>query len=191
MKDTTVQCILCLLGESSQTTCIYAVCCAVLSRVQLCSPLDCGPPGSSVHGILQARVLEWVAMPSSRGSSPPRDRTSVSYIAGGFFTIWATREAYVYNTAGVISNLEQKVDDFFHLPRTSILMDSIKWLFNSGYHYLSPFLLWFCVSVKVGVLITWQDYWVVTVESLSFSTCTDICHDAFISPDPRPRVLVG
>ena len=44
-------------------------------------------------GILPARILEWVAMPSSRGSSQPRDPTQVSHIAGGFFTIWATREA--------------------------------------------------------------------------------------------------
>ena len=44
-------------------------------------------------GILQARILEWVAMPSSKGSSQPRDQTQVSYIAGGFFTFWATREA--------------------------------------------------------------------------------------------------
>ena len=58
-----------------------------------CDPMDCSPPGSSVHGILQARILEWVAMPSSRGSSQPRDQTHVSCIAGGFFTSWATREA--------------------------------------------------------------------------------------------------
>ena len=45
------------------------------------------------HGILQARILEWVAFPFSRGSSLPRDRTQVSHIAGGFFTSWATREA--------------------------------------------------------------------------------------------------
>ena len=45
----------------------------------LCDPIDCSPPGSSVHGILQARILEWVAMPSSRGSSQPRNRTQVSY----------------------------------------------------------------------------------------------------------------
>ena len=44
-------------------------------------------------GTLQVRILEWVAMPSSRGSSQPRDQTKVSHIAGGFFTIWATREA--------------------------------------------------------------------------------------------------
>ena len=59
----------------------------------LCDPMDCSPPGSSVHGILQARILEWVAMPSSRGSSQSTDQTQVSCIAGRFFTIWATREA--------------------------------------------------------------------------------------------------
>ena len=47
----------------------------------------------TVHGILQARTLEWVALPFSRGSSQPRDRTQISCIAGGFFTSWATREA--------------------------------------------------------------------------------------------------
>ena len=56
----------------------------------LCNPMDCSPSGSSVHGILQARILEWVAMPSSRGSSQPRDRTRVSGTAGSFFTVWAT-----------------------------------------------------------------------------------------------------
>ena len=48
--------------------------------------MDCSPPGSSVHGILQVRILEWVAMPFSRGSSRPRDQTRVSCIEGGFFT---------------------------------------------------------------------------------------------------------
>ena len=51
------------------------------------NPIDCSPPGSSVHGILQARILEWVAIPISSGSSQPRDRTWVSYTAGRFFTI--------------------------------------------------------------------------------------------------------
>ena len=55
--------------------------------------MDCNLPGSSVHGILQARILEGIAMPSSRGSALPRDRNQVSCIAGGFFTVWATREA--------------------------------------------------------------------------------------------------
>ena len=55
------------------------------SCLTLCDPMDCSPPGS-VHGILQARILEWVAISFSRGSSQPRDRTQVSRIAGRFFT---------------------------------------------------------------------------------------------------------
>ena len=58
----------------------------------LCDPVDCSPWGSSVHGILQERILEWVAIPFSRGSSSLRDRMRVSCIAGRFFTIGATRE---------------------------------------------------------------------------------------------------
>ena len=50
----------------------------------------------TLHGILQARILERVAFPFCRGSSQPRDRTQVSHIAGGFFTSWATREAQEY-----------------------------------------------------------------------------------------------
>ena len=53
------------------------------------NPMDHSPPGSSVHRILQARILEWVAIPFSKGSSRPRDRIWVSCIAGRFFTIWA------------------------------------------------------------------------------------------------------
>ena len=63
------------------------VCLVAQSCLTLCDLKDCSPPGSSVRGILQARILEWVAMPSSRGSSQPRDRTQVSCIVGGFFTI--------------------------------------------------------------------------------------------------------
>ena len=57
------------------------------SCLTLCDPMDYSPPGSSVHGILQARVLEWVAMLSSRGSSQPRNQTQVSHSAGRFFTV--------------------------------------------------------------------------------------------------------
>ena len=60
----------------------------------LCDPMDCCPPGSSVHGILQARILEWVAMPFSRGSSQPRDWIHVSCITGEFLTFWVTGEAH-------------------------------------------------------------------------------------------------
>ena len=72
------------------------LCCAVCLVAQSCPTLDdsmdCSLPGSSVHGILQARILEWVAIPFSRGSSWPRDWTGVSCIAGRFSTVWAIRE---------------------------------------------------------------------------------------------------
>ena len=64
-----------------------------LSHVWLCDPMDCSPPGSLSIGILQARILEWVAISFSQGSSQPRDWTQVSCIAGTCFNIWATREA--------------------------------------------------------------------------------------------------
>ena len=56
----------------------------------LCSSVDCSPPGFSAHGILQTRILEWVAMPFFRGYSKPRDWVQVSWIVGRFFTVWAT-----------------------------------------------------------------------------------------------------
>ena len=59
----------------------------------LCDPMDCSPPGFSVHGILQTGILEWVAISFSRGSSWPKHQTRVSCVVGRFFTIWATREA--------------------------------------------------------------------------------------------------
>ena len=59
----------------------------------LCDPMDWSLPGSCVHGILQARILEWVAISFSRGSSRPRNWTQVSCTAGRFFTFWTTREA--------------------------------------------------------------------------------------------------
>ena len=58
----------------------------------LCDPTDYSPPGTPVQGIFQARILEWVVIPFSRGSSLPRDQTWVSCIAHKFFTIWATRK---------------------------------------------------------------------------------------------------
>ena len=66
------------------------------SCLTLCEPVDCSLPGSSIHGILQARILEWVAISFSRGSSPPRDWTQISHIAGRCFNLWVTREAPIY-----------------------------------------------------------------------------------------------
>ena len=65
-------CCYCLVAKSCQT---------------LCNPMNCSLPGFSIHGILQARILKWVDISFSRGSSQPRDQTQVPCIAGGFFTV--------------------------------------------------------------------------------------------------------
>ena len=62
----------------------------------LCNPMDCSPPGSSIHGILQARIQESVDIPFFWESSRPRDRTGDFCITGRFFTVWATKEVYLY-----------------------------------------------------------------------------------------------
>ena len=72
----------------------------------LCDPMDCSLPGFSIHGIFQARILEWVAISFSRGSSQPRDRTLVSHIAGRRFTLWAIREIHLVSI------------NYFFLPHT-------------------------------------------------------------------------
>ena len=92
----------------------------------LCDPVDCSPPGSSVHGILQARVLEWAAISFSRGSSWSRDRTRVSGIAGRCFNLWATREAQ-YKYALLFSlhfARDVKVHVIYHYVLFSSLPDS-------------------------------------------------------------------
>ena len=87
----------------------YCCCLVVCLCPTLCDPMNCSPPGSSVCGISQARILEWVAIPFSRGSSGPRDRTHVSCIAGRFFTIWATREAPFFHSEYVLNMLSESL----------------------------------------------------------------------------------
>ena len=86
------------ISSTGHFTCNYG--CSKWSEVAqlcptLCDPMDCSLPGSAVHGIFQARVLEWVAISFSRGSFWLRDRTQVSRIAGRRFTHWATREDHM------------------------------------------------------------------------------------------------
>ena len=81
--------------SGKECTNMYKVC-ELLRRVWLCNPAGCSSLGSSVHGILQARTLGWVAMPFSRGSSRPKDQIFLSCVSGRFFTVWATSEAPTY-----------------------------------------------------------------------------------------------
>ena len=85
-----LQCCVCFCSTAKGISYMYT--CAQLLQLcpPLCDPMDCSPSGSSVHGILQASILEWVALPSSRGSSQPRDRTCIScgcYTVSGFFIL--------------------------------------------------------------------------------------------------------
>ena len=72
----------------------------MLSCAQLCDPMNCSSPSSSVHGILQTRIPEWVTIPFSRSSSQPSDRTWVPCTEGIFFTILATKEGQKMFTIG-------------------------------------------------------------------------------------------
>ena len=72
----------------------------VAQACPLCDPMDCSPPGSSVHGIPQAGILEWVAISFSRGSSQPRDQTQGSCIAGRFFPSELPGKPVFYNISG-------------------------------------------------------------------------------------------
>ena len=77
------------MGKNTGASCF---CCLVIkSCPALCDPIDCSPPGSSVHGISHARILEWVAMPSSRGSSLPRYQTCISGIGRWILHHWANQ----------------------------------------------------------------------------------------------------
>ena len=88
-------------------------------------PMDCSLPGSSVHGILQARILEWITVPFPRGSSKLRDQTQVSHIVGGFFTrihLLAMRETQV-QSLGQEDPLEKEM-----APHSSTLAWKIPWM---------------------------------------------------------------
>ena len=92
--------------------------------IQLCLIL-CDPMDYIVHGILQARTLEWVAIPFSRWSSQPRDRTQVSCIVGEFFTSWATREAQEYWSGQLIPSPADLPDPEIELGSPTLQADSL------------------------------------------------------------------
>ena len=94
-----------ILNQWATREVLAQVCVCVLvvqSCLTHCDPMDCSPPGFSVHEILQARILEWIAISFSRGSSQLRDQTWVSCIAGRCFATWAIREAHSSGLIGYI-----------------------------------------------------------------------------------------
>ena len=92
---------------SKSWTWLSDACVVTQSDLTLWDPLDCSSPGFSVHGLLQARILEWFALSCSRGSSKPRNRTTFPVslaLAGRFFTCWATGEAFYQSEYSFLLN---------------------------------------------------------------------------------------
>ena len=138
----------------------------------LCSPTDYSLPCFSVHGIFQARVLEWVAISFSRGSSRPRDRTRVFRIAGRRFTIWATKEAFKYdvNCRFVIDTLYQAKEMFFCCL--------LGWGFYQN--WMLDFAEYFSVPIEMIVRFSVFSFlaWWITFNSLSLKSWTSFeTHD--------------
>ena len=141
----------------------------------LCDPKDCSLPGSSVHGILQARILEWAAIPFFRVSSQPRDWTQVSHIAGRFFTLLATRKVLCksgyypvpYNTSIVSpKSLGLSSDIFTYDPEFVALSESV--------------VLWNILPFIFALIVQWKE-----CHLLCSSLCSLSC-----SPEIRCKSLV-
>ena len=159
----------------------------MLSHVQiLCNTMDCSPPGSSVRGIFQARILEWVAISSSRGSSQPRDQTWVSCVSciGSWILPLSHLQDYMWY---LLVNWWVSVVSTFWFLEIALL-----WIFAQellGGHKFS-FLLGLCVGVELlGHTITlWLNFWgcaklfskagflSALYEVSSFSVSLPVCH---------------
>ena len=139
----------------------------------LCKPMDFNLPGSSVHGILQARILEWIAVRSSRASSQHRDGTQVSRNAGGFFTSWATREAQHRLSSRAVPALRRcMIEGALLIPQCFCVLTG-KRGDNSTSHF-------------IGVLNALnKTRW---IESLAQLKSEEFCHCGFFSPISAPSL---
>ena len=129
------------------------------SCVTLCDPMDCSPPGSSLHGNLQERILEWVAMPLSRGSSRPRDWTQVS--CGSLSSLFSVN---YFSTFWLPSQWSH--------PSLSITINS--WLleldFKNPTHWLSP-----PIPLAVSNFHVLQSLQLIALKAIIFLTITYTC----------------
>ena len=130
----------------------------------LCDLKDCSPPGSSVHGILQARILEWVAMPPSRGSSGPKDQTHISYISciGSGFFFW---EAPFFKDINPITDV---LPFQSHLNLISSQRSHLQYCYigikaltkKKGQKHLVHFIGYFIIWLLIGYFNT-KSYWLL------------------------------
>ena len=125
----------------------------------------CDPMAYIVHGILQARILEWVAFPFSRGSSQPRDQTQVSCIAGRFFTSWATRETPLYQVMDSIHFLiytlfswirfiqSLRLRDYSPVPSSVIILLHLFWASSEPPGHCTAFPFPLALSFPLSLLL--------------------------------------
>ena len=123
----------------------------------LCNPMDCSLPYSSIHGVFQARVLEWVAISFSRGSSQPRDQTWVSRIVVRCFTIWATREVTLFQSRSKYKMIPRIKFKPYHVISGSTWQEpmnkinKIPWICNMHLLYLLKSIFFgveMCISIS-------------------------------------------
>ena len=141
----------------------------------LCNPRDCSLPVFSVHGILQARILEWVAIPFSRGSSWHRNWTCVSCIAGRFFTVRVTREALGYLYQIIKTRLVQKLLDGMILIVTTAPPPTCG-LQHARLSYPLP--------------TTQSSFWLMSVESVMPKNHLIFCRPLLLQPSIFPSIRV-
>ena len=100
---------------------------------QLC-PILCSPMDYTINVILQARILEWVAVSISSGSSQPRDWTQVTHIAGGFFTSWATRETFLFRRYVHLCYILDSTCNWYHMMFLFFFRTYFPWYGNLYIH---------------------------------------------------------
>ena len=158
-------CISLIISDAEHLfTCSLLVCLVAQSCLTLCDPLDCSPPGSSVHGIFQIRLLEWVAISFSGGSSEPRDWPCISCMKGGLFTHWAIGEAscghwpFVYH---LWRNICQVFGPFIWVVcfvvlslRTSLYIQDVNllsglWFADFPIPWVAFLFCWYCLLIHI------------------------------------------
>ena len=128
------------------------------SCLTLCNPMDCSLPGAFIHGIFQAKILEWVATSFSRRSSWPKDWTQVSRIVGTCFTVWATissccTETFKMHNAPLCFFFDLK----FVLTDISLINPALLWLLFPCNNFFHPFTFSLFVSLKLR-WVSWRGY---------------------------------
>ena len=153
----------------------------------LCDPMDCSLPHSSIHGIFQARVLEWVAISFSRGSFRPRDQTQVSCIVGRRFTVWATREVLKQNGLCTWSfgNLTETI---LHLSQFILCFSSVQFSHSVLSESATPWTA--TCQASLSITNSRSLLKLLFIESVMPSNHFTLCHPFLLLPSIFPSIKV-